>query len=340
MLPMIRERKPYRNRRPMVSTPARTPTYGAYSPAPRAPAARRRLGSHGLAEFIEGWLIGFGGGAVVVAALALAVLILAPPRRTNILLLGLDRRPQEDTTASRTDTMILLTVYPQGRYVGMLSIPRDLYLPVGGGVTDRINTAYFYAEIAAPGSGPAAAMAAVRANFGVNVDRYVRVDLAGFVQVVDALGGIEINVPQPIEDDAYPTYDYGTTTVSFAAGPQHMDGDQALAYARIRHGSSDFQRAARQQAVIEAVLARLMQPGAWVRLPAIAAAVKDSVGTDLSPLDLLTLAPTLLVVGPGQIDRSVIEGDMVQPYTTDGRADVQLPVWAEINPVLLKMFGQ
>jgi polyisoprenyl-teichoic acid--peptidoglycan teichoic acid transferase len=337
---MNHNRRPIRYRRTVVPTSARPVRYGAYAPYPGTPMARPRRDAHRVAEFIEGWLIGFGGGAVVVVMLALALLIVAPPRRTNILLLGLDRRPQETSSAARTDTMILLTIYPQRRYVGMLSIPRDLYLPLPGGFSDRINTAYFYAEAEQPGSGPAAAMEAVRTNFGVHVDHYVRIDLAGFVQIVDALGGIDIDVPAPLFDDAYPTYDYGTTTVSFAAGPQHMDGDQALAYARIRHGSSDFQRAERQQLVIEAVIGRLLQPTAWVRLPAVAAAARQSIGTDLGPLDLLAAAPVILAVGPSNIDRAVIEGDMVQPYVTDGGADVQLPVWTAINPVLLKMFGQ
>jgi len=126
-----------------------------------------------------------------------------------------------------------------------------------------------YGEINQPGSGPAAAMETVRSNFGVDVHRYVRLDLAGFVQIVDAIGGIDLNVPAPLFDDQYPTYDYGVQTVSFAAGPQHMDGERALAYARIRHGSSDFQRAERQQHVIRGVLARLLNPLAWPRLPLV-----------------------------------------------------------------------
>ena len=128
--------------------------------------------------------------------------------------------------------------------------------------------------------------------------------------------------------------------MEFAAGQQHLDGEAALAYARIRHGSSDFQRAARQQLVIQAVMARLLQPSAWVRLPQIMAAVSESIDTDLSAADMLRLAPTLLLVGPANLDRRVIEGAMVQSYTTEGGASVQLPVWEAINPVLQEMFGQ
>jgi anionic cell wall polymer biosynthesis LytR-Cps2A-Psr (LCP) family protein len=183
-------------------------------------------------------------------------------------------------------------------------------------------------------------MATVRSNFGVDVHHYVRIDLMGFVRIVDALGGIAIDVPGPLIDYEYPTYDYGTTVVEFEAGPQHMDGERALAYARIRHGSSDFQRAERQQLVIEAIFRRLLSPAAWVRLPLVMAAVGQSVDTDMNALQVLLLAPTLLRVGPSDLDRRVIQGEMVQPYTTDGGGSVQLPVWEEINPVLLEMFGQ
>jgi len=329
---------PYPNR--AANARVVVPAYGTYPPIPVARPAHYPRRRGGLGAFVRGWLIGFLGGALVMGALAVALLIGVPPQRTNILLLGLDRRPDEATTASRSDTMILMTVNPPGRYVGMLSIPRDLYVPQQEGGLDRINTAYFYGELALPGSGPAMAMQVVQSNFGVTVDRYVRIDFTGFVRIIDAMGGIDIDVPHPLIDTEYPTYDYGTTTVSFDAGQQHMDGEQALAYARIRHGSSDLERAERQQLVITTALARLMQPSAWPRLPAVAIAVDQSISTDLSPLDMARLAPTLLSVGPSKIDRQVIEGDMVQSYTTEAGADVLLPVWENINPLLLTMFGQ
>jgi LCP family protein required for cell wall assembly len=280
------------------------------------------------------------GGGLGLALVVAAALFLFPPPRANILLLGLDRRPDETTFVSRTDTMILMTVYPARSYVGMLSIPRDLYVTLPGGDQNRINTAHFFAEARDPGAGPGEALWTVQHNFGVDVHHYVRLDLVGFVKIVDALGGVDLDVPYPLFDDAYPTYDYGTTTVEFEAGPQHMDGERALAYARLRHGSSDLQRAERQQLVIQAIVKRLQQPGAWVRLPLVLAAARDAVDTDLSPLDMLRLAPTLLRVGPAGLDRRVIEGDMVQAYQTEGGASVLLPVWENINPLLLEMFGQ
>lgn len=309
-------------------------------PQPRVVYYPRRRRPNQVAQFIQGYLIGLVGGAVLLGAAVLALALVFPLGRTNILVLGIDRRPDETTFVSRTDTMILATVYPRQNYAGMLSLPRDLWVTLPDGSTGRINTAHFFAEAGETGSGPAAAMNTVRSNFGVDVHRYVRIDLIGFVRIVDAMGGVTVDVPNALIDYEYPTYDYGTTVVEFQPGVQHMDGERALAYARIRHGSSDFQRAERQQRVVAALLAQMLKPTTWLRAPLIAAAIGAAVDTDVTLLDALRLAPTLFLVGPARLDNRVIQAEMVQPYTTEGGASVQLPVWENINPVLLEMFGQ
>ncbi len=329
----------YPRRRQPAPPPVAQPRYYP-NPQPRVVYFPRRRRPNQLAQFIQGYLIGLVGGSLLLCALVAAIALLFPAGRTNILILGVDRRPQETTFVTRTDTLILATVYPGRNYAGLLSLPRDLYVTLPDGATGRINTAHFFAEAAETGAGPEAAMNTVRSNFGVDVHHYVRLDLIGFVRIVDAMGGVSVDVPNPLIDYEYPTYDYGTQVVEFQAGPQHMNGEQALAYARIRHGSSDFQRAERQQLVIQALLARLLTPTAWVRLPLIAAAVSESVHTDLSVLDAVRLAPTLLLVGPSNLDSRVIQDAMVEPYTTDGGAAVLLPVWGNINPVLQEMFGE
>ncbi len=288
-------------------------------------------------------LVRFGIGIVSRTALVLLVLValnaLFPPKRLNILLLGTDTRPGESGPA-RTDTLILATVNPQGPYVGMLSIPRDLWVRLPDGSEDRINTAHFFAEIKKPGTGPAAAAKTVASNFGVAVDRYARIDFAGFVHIIDALGGITIDVPAPIVDYEYPTYNYGIQVIRFAAGEQRMDGERALQYARTRHGSSDLKRAARQQAIIVAIGQRVLQPAVWPRLPLAVTTAAGAIQTNITPWEMIRLLPALLAVGPSGVERRVVEGNMIQPFTTTGGAAVLLPVWSEINPVLLVMFGQ
>ena len=299
---------------------------------------RARFGPPGV--FRRGYLAGVLGGTAALILIVIAALLLFPPPRTNILLLGLDRRSGEATFVSRTDTLILITVYAEQGYVGMLALPRDLWVALPGGNEGRINTAHFFAEANERGAGPAAALETVRQNFGVDMHRFMRLDFQGFVKIIDALGGIEIDLPRPLIDDEYPTEDYGVQTVEFKAGRQWLTGERALIYARIRHGDSDFQRAERQEAVIRAFVARLTQPGAWLRLPATFAAIRESVSTDLTPLEMIRLAPTFLRVGPSGLDQRVLKDEMVQPYTTANGASVLLPVWQNINPVLRQMFGQ
>ncbi len=333
-------RKNPQGRRQPWQQPVAQPRYYPYPQQPRVVYYPHRRRPNQLAQFLQGYVIGLVGGAILLCAFLTAFVILFPLQRTNVLILGVDRRPQETTYVTRTDTMILATVHPAGNYAGMLSLPRDLYVTLPDGSTGRINTAHFFAEAADTGSGPAAAMNTVRSNFGVDVHRFVRIDLIGFVNIVDAMGGVTVDVPNPLIDYEYPTYDYGTTVVSFEAGRQHMTGEQALAYARIRHGSSDFQRAERQQLVIAALMAQMLNPLTWVRAPLIAAAVGEAIHTDVTVMDAVRLAPTLLLVGPGGLDSRVVQDEMVQPTTTDGGASVLLPVWPAINPVLFEMFGQ
>ncbi len=257
--------------------------------------------------------------------------------RSNILILGLDRRPEQGYVV-RSDTMLLTTVYPTGPRIALLSIPRDLYVEIPGHGTNRINTAHFWGENEAEGSGPALAKQTVAQNLGVPVHHYVRVDFDGFRAIVDSVGGVDVVVEEPVVDDAYPTDDYGAIHIEIPAGPQHMDGETALRYARSRHGSSDFERTGRQQQVLIALAQRLLEPEVWSDLPAIYQAVSDNVDTDLTVLDLLLLAPTLYRVGPDGIEHCIIEREMTEPWTTPSGGAVLLPRWEVINPLVQELF--
>jgi LCP family protein required for cell wall assembly len=257
--------------------------------------------------------------------------------RANVLVLGLDRREGQGTVV-RSDTVILTTVYPLAPRVALISIPRDLYVEIPGYGTNRINTAHFWGENEVDGGGPALAMQTVAHNFGVPVHHYVRVDFDGFQAVVDAVGGIDVVVEEPIVDDAYPTDDYGTIRIEIPAGPQHMDGETALRYARSRHGSSDFDRARRQQQILAALARRLFEPNTWPKLPTVYQAVTDNLDTDMMPQDLLLLAPALYRVGPEGIEHHVIDRQMTDPWTTPSGGAVLLPRWEAITPLIHELF--
>lgn len=143
------------------------------------------------------------------------------------------------------------------------------------GVTEaRINQGYYYGELFdLPGGGPRTAMDTVSRNFGIPLQGFVLVDFQGFVEVVDALGGIEINVPEAIYDPAFPTDDYGTIVLDVPPGPQHMDGIAALRYARTRHQDSDTKRIQRQQLVLIAIREAALQWDVVTRVPELWQAV-------------------------------------------------------------------
>src|SRR5688572_16832427 len=180
--------------------------------------------------------------------LALLVFILIyflAPLRTNLLLLGTDDSPERGTVG-RTDTIILTTVVPLKPYVGMLSIPRDLWVSVPGMGEQRINTAYFYAEASAAGSGSRAAMDTIRENFGIPVPYYVVIHMIGLTSVVDALGGIDIILD--------------TSVGGFPSGTHHLSGEQALIFVRERSSSDDFSRMLRTQILLSSIVRKAISP--------------------------------------------------------------------------------
>ena len=247
------------------------------------------------------------------------------PGRYNILLLGIDRTAAKSYVA-RTDTMILTTVAPTEPYVGLVSIPRDLWVNIPGIGENRINTAHFFAEAAQAGSGPASAMQTVRENLGERVDYYVRVKFEGFRDIVNALGGVDIVLTSP--------------TAGYEPGSYHLTGEKALAFARNRTGTDDFYRMQQGQLILKAILNKIRSPLNWYRLPAVAVALMRSIDWNIPFWLWPRIGLTLLRVGPAGIDSQAITRDMVTPTTTDQGASVLLPNWDKINPVLAKVFGQ
>lgn len=258
--------------------------------------------------------------------------------RTNILILGLDRRPEQGYTV-RSDVLMLMTAHPAGPRLALLSIPRDLYVDIPGYGTNRINTAHFWGERGSERGGPALTMETVARTFDVPVHGYVRLDFDGFRAIVDGVGGIDVVVEEAIVDNAYPTTDYGTTRIEIPAGLQHMDGETALRYVRSRHGSSDFDRAARQQQVVIALARRLSGPRGWARLPAVFGALIEHVDTDLGFGELIQLVITGLRVGPNGIEHHVIDREMTSPWTTPTGGAVLLPLWEAVDPLVEEVFG-
>jgi anionic cell wall polymer biosynthesis LytR-Cps2A-Psr (LCP) family protein len=170
---------------------------------------------------------------------------------------------------------------------------------------------------------------------GQRVDRVAVIGLQGVRDVVDAVGGIDINVDQAIHDDAYPTDDYGYMTVDIPAGQQHMDGETALEYARTRHQDSDFGRQMRQQRVLSAVRQTLVSHP-W-RLPAVLLAAQRAVKTDVSPFDAIAVGAAMLRDG-GDPDRLVIDTTLTNPIVGEGGAYL-LEAKPALKPAVARFLG-
>lgn len=259
----------------------------------------------------------------------------------NILLLGVDQRACEDTGGAwRTDTMILVGLNPDRKSVSVLSFPRDLWVHIPTVGENRLNAAHYFGDAYKyPGGGPALAKRTIQANFGVPVHYYVRVNFDGFRKIVDALGGIEIKVEEPIWDDRYPTEDCGYQTIRFDVGEYQMNGEQALQYARSRHYSSDFSRMRRQQQVLLAIYEKATSLEVIPRLPELWAAKGDAIQTDLSLLDVLKLARIGMQIDKENIRFGVIDESMTYNMVTPKGWQVLNWDRVKVGQLIQELFG-
>ena len=247
---------------------------------------------------------------------------IAAGERVNVLLMGTDCRPI-DKGVCRTDTMILATLDPTTSTAGAVTIPRDLWVPIPGVGESRVNTANWYGAINRyPGGGPALAKKTVEYNFGRRVHYYVLIDFNGFRKAIDALGGIDINVPKAVDDPEYPTEDYGTMHIHFNAGSQHMNGEQALEYARTRHQDGDFGRSKRQIQVMLAVRDKALRLDLLPKLPVLLQSMWGTIETDLKPQEILALAQAASKVKTENIKSGSIDQTMTVEFRASTGADV------------------
>jgi polyisoprenyl-teichoic acid--peptidoglycan teichoic acid transferase len=256
--------------------------------------------------------------------------------RINILFMGLDYRDwQVGDGPPRTDTMILLTIDPQSKTAGMLSIPRDLWVNVPGFNYTKINTAYYYGEaFQTPGGGAALAMETVQNFLGVPVHYYAQVDFGAFVRLIDEIGGVVVDVPESIVIDLIGSGP--ETKKHLEPGRQTLPGEWALAYARMRDtAGSDFDRSERQQQVILAVRERVMRfdmiPTLIRKAPAIYSEIASGVNTNLTLDQIFRLGWVVKDVSPESIQRGVIGPDQVTFGFSPEGLSILVPIPEEIR---------
>ena len=264
--------------------------------------------------------------------------------RVTILVMGIDRRAGEEERGYLTDTMLLVTLDPVAHTAAMLSIPRDLWVEIPGFGENTINTAnrsgdwYDY-----PGGGPALAVKTVQHNLGVTINYYVRMDFTAFETFIDAIGGIDIYNEEEIDDPTYPNGSYGYEPFFLPAGPHHLNGHDALRYARTRHTpGSDIDRAERQQQVVMAVRERVlslnMLPTLIASAPMLFQTLNESIWTDLSLDQIVSLALMAQDVPRENIRSAVIGFEYVQEGVTSDGKQVLIPLRDKIRELRDELF--
>jgi LCP family protein required for cell wall assembly len=257
----------------------------------------------------------------------------------NLLIVGVDERAGHPEEGVRSDTLILVHLDALGRWVSMLSIPRDTRVELPDIGSTKINTAYGQGYAGAetlyrPGTTPQQGGMALAAQTverllllperGQHVDAIAQINFDGFAKVIDVLGGVDIDVPTLIVDDEYPTPDFGIMRIEFKPGVQHMDGATALIYARTRHADSDFGRAERQQQVLRAIAAKLRARGslgqAWLA-PGLLEGLDGAVTTTLPiarPDVLLGMAWLGSGLNPDELGQTRLSPETAPNYHEEG----------------------
>lgn len=235
--------------------------------------------------------------------------------RVTILFVGVDFAPGR--TTNLTDTMLVATLDPETGRAAMVSIPRDLYgVPLGDG---RVYNAKLNSLMSAasadrttyPLGGPATLKAAISALLGTRIHYFAAIDMEGLRQVVDTLGGVDVVVERAISDPGYTDTLTGQRGFWIEAGPQHLDGAQALGYARSRKsaGESDFTRAERQQQLLTAIASEITAGNLLTSLPGLLDAVRDNVATDIPSAHISSIARAVQEANLGRIQRVVLTPD-------------------------------
>jgi LCP family protein required for cell wall assembly len=261
--------------------------------------------------------------------------------RTNILVMGIDRRPGE-SFISRTDSMMIISVDPLDQSAVMLSVPRDLYVTIPGHGNDRVNTAYVYGSAGNnPAGGAAMAMRTLEYNLGLHLDHYLLIDFGAVIRGIDTLGGVDLTVPYEINDPKFPDMNYGYEPLYIPAGYQHMDGQMALKYARTRHTDNDFGRAARQQQVIMAARDKALGLGIvdlLSRAPELYRRVEEGIRTDLSLEQIVQLSRMAADISSENIRNEVLDDRFVSPFLTEKGAQVLVLDPDKASPFIQSLF--
>jgi LCP family protein required for cell wall assembly len=282
-------------------------------------------------------------------------------RPWNILLLGSDNDNKYRFPDLLTQVMMIVHIDPDNNSVYMVSIPRDswVYVSLNGGM-HKIDQAFLFGASQHRNfdDGVRAARQTIEQDYGITIDRYAWVGLSGFANVIDTLGGVDIDVTHPIVDDTYPddtranpNDPFAVKRLYLAPGPQHLNGLQALEYVRSRHADlvGDIGRTNRQQEILEALKKKLTVPNVISHYQQLITDLTGEVYTDLSPQEILAFANfgrTLsssniqrVTLGPGSGNKDYGQLSQVYDPSIGATQDVVIPHCENIGPLFASIFG-
>jgi LCP family protein required for cell wall assembly len=265
----------------------------------------------------------------------------------NIILLGGDNELTEDSV-DRTDTMIVVSINRTTNTVSMMSFPRDLYVYIPDWTMQRLNLAYTHGEqVGWSDGGFGLLRQTFLYNFGINIHYYIKVNLSGFKEIIDTLGGVNVAVDCAIQ--AYPligaepppeaerTTEDGLRTLP--VGYYRLMGEGALWYARSRDNSSDFDRGRRQMQILRSVWREARSTGQITNLPQVWSQLTEVVETDLAFEDMVGLLPYAINLDPAQIEHLLfVRTYHTLPWQPPDGQNVQLPVYETVSQLMTDFY--
>jgi LCP family protein required for cell wall assembly len=225
---------------------------------------------------------------------------------------------------THTDSIMLVAIDIEHAQVGILSIPRDLWVDVPGWGKDRINSAYFLGDYTKyPGGGPALARKVAEQTLGIPIQNYALIQMDGMAKLVDAIGGVTVTLDCPLyEQTPDPKNQKKMLNWYLPAGDVNLDGATAKKFTTYRYLSSDFARTQRQQQLIWAIRNKALHSDIITRIPQLWSALSGTFSTDLNVLDVVRLAKLGTELKPQNVHGAALDRDVVQNTTTSGGASV------------------
>lgn len=268
--------------------------------------------------------------------------------RLTAIILGLDRRPSEGLSITRSDTIIIASIYPAEEQITLFHIPRDTFLKLppsyrtSGDEYIQANTLLMQGETRQAGYGPYWAGDVVACNFGIYVDRYVLLDFEAFIDLVDAMGGLTINVLFPISDSTFPDMNFRYDPFYLARGEHLLSGYDALRYARTRHQDNDLVRGDRQIEVLEAIFEQAQQPEVVARLmtqaPDLLRSLRRHIETDILLEDMPQVIQSALVIPRENIVSNTLANEYTM-RTIQGGRNIVVPNPQNVHELIAELFG-